>query len=105
KESAEYSADIMREVCPVSEDGSHGEPPGTLRDGIGVRVAGTGGADVSGVASDTAYGTNVFGGAFNAAIPGGAVFEVFDPVFYAAFVELGTKHMHAQPFMQVGFQV
>lgn len=103
KESADYAAEVARQECPVSPDGSHGNPSGTLRKGIEVRVAGTGPGSIAGTAEETAYGKSMFGGNFNVGIPGGAVMEVYDPVFYAAFVELGTKYMKAHPFMYPGF--
>ncbi len=71
--------DVANELTPVSATGSHGNPPGTLRAGNAIRH---GGGDMS----------------MGARITSGSVWELYNPVFYAGFVILGTRYMSARDF-------
>jgi HK97 gp10 family phage protein len=84
KETAESACEVAKSLTPVSPDGSHGNPPGTLRDGNEVR------AGISG--SSGAFLSNTIGG-------GSITYELYNDVFYAGYVCLGTRYMSARDFM------
>lgn len=99
KETADYTCETAKTITPVSPDGSHGNPKGTLRDGNKVRVVG----------SETTGGGTVREGGDVAHLESGGItssmymVDVRNDVFYAGFVELGTKYMKAKPFLQPAF--
>lgn len=82
KEAVEESVltawETARELCPVSPDGSHGNPPGFLRDGIDVRPV----KELSNLMQ----------------------WELYDDVYYASYVCLGTYKMEPQDFMTPAFE-
>lgn len=84
--AGERIAQDMRALAPVSKDGSHGKPPGTLRDSITVTEGGK---------KPPSYSQ---GGA--GAIPENAVAVTAgnSGARYAHLVEFGTSRAEAQPY-------
>ncbi len=75
--SAEDALEVAVEVCPVSPDGSHGNPPGTLRDGNKIRRL----SELGNIEQ----------------------WELYNNVFYAGYVLFGTRNMAAQDFFTPAF--
>ncbi len=76
--AAQDALQVAKQLTPVSAHGSHGNPPGTLRAGNKIRK-----------------GT---GEGMSARITLGSVWELYNDVFYAGFVILGTRYMRARDF-------
>jgi HK97 gp10 family phage protein len=72
--------DTAKELCPVSEDGSHGNPPGYLRDSLVIHTHSQKGVIRAKVESRK--------GAFE---PG---------KYYGGYLEYGTNKMAARPFLR-----
>lgn len=91
--SADETAAVQRALAPVSEDGSHGNPPGALRDSIVVTEPG---------GTTPAYGS---GGARLVPEGAAAITAGNNGVRYPHFVEHGTSRASAQPFFWPGFRM
>lgn len=91
---AEHITDMMRRLAPVSMDGSHGNPPGTLRDSIDWTFgkAPKGSSVVAQVKSKVADDLTV---TIHAGSP---------EAFYARWQEFGTVHAPAQPYFYVSWR-
>lgn len=72
--------ETAKSLCPVSEDGSHGKPPGYLRDSLTVATGSGKGKITARVQSRK--------GAF---VPG---------EYYGGYIEYGTHKMAARPFLR-----
>ncbi len=83
--AAEPILEAAQRYAPVSVDGSHGNPAGTLRDSLVIKKIGRTKRNAFAVHVDTSEG----------AYKGAA--------FYAAFHEYGTRKMAARPFMRPAF--
>ncbi|GGA63931.1 HK97-gp10 family putative phage morphogenesis protein [Pelagibacterium lentulum] len=91
--SAEETAEVQRSLAPVSVDGSHGNPPGALRDSITATPPG---------GTTPAYGT---GGSRKVPEGAAAVTAGNSGVRYSHFVERGTSKAEAQPFFWPGYRL
>jgi HK97 gp10 family phage protein len=79
KSAAEAALEVANTLTPVSATGSHGNPPGTLKAGNAIRE---GASDMS----------------MAARVTSGFTWELYNPVFYAGYVILGTRYMSARDF-------
>ena len=77
--AAADALEVAIELTPVSADGSHGMPPGTLRDGNAIQRA---------------EGLETL-----------EVWELYNNVFYAGYVCMGTYKMAARDFMTPAFVI
>lgn len=75
--AAQDALGMAIELCPVSPDGSHGNPPGVLRAGNAIRQV----AELATIAQ----------------------WELYNQVPYCGYVVLGTYKMKAQDFMTPAF--
>jgi HK97 gp10 family phage protein len=91
--SAEETAEVQRMLAPVSADGSHGNPPGALRDSVVVTPPG---------GTTPPYGS---GGTRTVPEGAAAVTAGNSGVRYAHLVERGTSKAAAQPFFWPGFRM
>ncbi|SDI95823.1 HK97-gp10 family putative phage morphogenesis protein [Salipiger marinus] len=86
---------MMKRLAPSSSDGSHGQPPGTLRDSIGWTW---GQAPKGSFAIATLKGAGV-GGDLTLTIYAGSTIA-----FYARWLEFGTTKMPASPYFYVSWR-
>lgn len=93
-EAADEVVALMKSLVPVSADGSHGNPPGTLRDSIGW----TWGKAPKG-ASIVAVAKTKLGGDMTITIYAGST-----EAFYARWQEFGTQNMPASPYFYVSWR-
>lgn len=91
---AEHITDMMRRIVPVSVDGSHGNPPGTLRDSIDWTFgrAPKGSSVIAQVKSKIADDLVI------------TIFAGSSEAFYARWQEFGTVNAPAQPYFYVSWR-
>lgn len=92
--AADQIVEMMKSLVPVSADGSHGNPPGTLKDSIGWTwgKAPKGATVVAAVKSSLGADLTITIYAGNA------------EAFYARWLEFGTQKMTKQPYFYVSWR-
>lgn len=97
RRAADSHVSVSKQLAPVSPDGSHGNPPGFMRDSI----------HVEGAAFDPSVGQfrNLATGRFQK-FTGSEDLQrkVIVGAEYGLFVEFGTENMDGQPFFIPGYE-
>lgn len=94
---ADIVVEAMRAWVPVSADGSHGNPAGTLKDSIGWSWGGAGPRGSVTLATATSTGR---GKGLRLVIYAGS-----EAAFYARWQEFGTVNHRASPYFYVNFRM